>query len=287
MSEPKVLLTDLGIPESARWHEGRLWFCNWGRRSRCGRSGRQREVMTTRHPVSHPMGYSIDWLPDGRLLVTGDKLRRREADGSMVGHADLSARTRSWWTAAATSTSTAWTSTRRGSAPRPGLIALVTPDGQPRQVAGDIQFPNGMVVTPDNRTLIIAESFAGRLTAFDIAADGSLSNRRVWAKAPARRHLPRRRGRGLGRHRRLLDRPRRRGGRGPATRRTAREPGPVRADARRTGPANPVHPDRRMAASRRPRRQPRSAGQRASHRRDPDPPGLRTRRRPAMTQVAD
>jgi sugar lactone lactonase YvrE len=63
----------------------------------------------------------------------------------------------------------------------PGVIALVSPDGSVRQVADDIAFPNGMVVTPDNSTLIIAESFAGRLTAFDIAADGGLSNRRVWA----------------------------------------------------------------------------------------------------------
>jgi sugar lactone lactonase YvrE len=64
---------------------------------------------------------------------------------------------------------------------RPGTIALVTPDGNARQVADNIAFPNGMVVTPDNRTLIVAESFTQTLTAFDIAPDGSLSNRRVWA----------------------------------------------------------------------------------------------------------
>ena len=71
---------------------------------------------------------------------------------------------------------------RGGGKIKPGIIALVTPDGSVRQVADDIAFPNGMVVTPDNSTLIIAESFANRLTAFDIAADGSLSNRRVWAE---------------------------------------------------------------------------------------------------------
>src|SRR5207237_9674033 len=64
---------------------------------------------------------------------------------------------------------------------RPGILALLTPDGSLRQVADDIAFPNGMVVTPDNRTLIVAESFPGRLTAFDIAPDGRLSNRRIWA----------------------------------------------------------------------------------------------------------
>lgn len=64
----------------------------------------------------------------------------------------------------------------------PGTMALVTPDGVARQVADGLDFPNGMVVTPDNRTLIVAESYAGSLTVFDIGADGSLSNRRTWAK---------------------------------------------------------------------------------------------------------
>jgi sugar lactone lactonase YvrE len=64
----------------------------------------------------------------------------------------------------------------------PGKIALVTPDGEAREVANEIAFPNGMVVTPDNGTLIVSESFAGRLTAFDIADDGTLSNRRSWAE---------------------------------------------------------------------------------------------------------
>src|SRR3989449_11316939 len=63
----------------------------------------------------------------------------------------------------------------------PGTVALVTPDGSARQVADGVAFPNGLVVTPDNSTLILAESYANRLTAFDIAADGSLSNRRLWA----------------------------------------------------------------------------------------------------------
>jgi sugar lactone lactonase YvrE len=64
----------------------------------------------------------------------------------------------------------------------PGFIALIAPDGSARKVGDGIHFPNGMAVTPDGSTLIIAESFAGRLSAFDIAADGSLSNRRVWAE---------------------------------------------------------------------------------------------------------
>ena len=65
---------------------------------------------------------------------------------------------------------------------RPGILALVTPDGAIRQVADDVAFPNGMVVTPDNGTLVVAESFPGRPIVFDITADGILSNRRVWAE---------------------------------------------------------------------------------------------------------
>ena len=185
MSEPKVLLTSLGIPESPRWHEGRLWFCNWIERQvvAVGLDGKA-EVMATRDPGSHPMGYSVDWLPDGRLLVlvTGDKLRRQEPDGSMALHADQRANEIVVDGRGNIYLNGADFDFVAGAPPKPGYIKLVTPDGQLRQVAGDIQFPNGMVITPDGRTLIISESFAGRLTAFDIDADGELSNRRVFAE---------------------------------------------------------------------------------------------------------
>ena len=79
MPEPKILLSGLGMPESPRWHEGRLWFCNWIDRQVVAVSlDGTAEVMLTRDPASHPMGYSIDWLPDGRLLTTGAKLERQE-----------------------------------------------------------------------------------------------------------------------------------------------------------------------------------------------------------------
>jgi sugar lactone lactonase YvrE len=182
MPESKVLLSGLGIPESPRWHEGRLWFSNWIDRQvvAVGLDGKP-EVMLTRDPDSHPMGYSIDWLPDGRLLVTGDKLRRQEPDGSMVTHAEQPANEIVVDGRGNIYLNGADFNFVAGEAPRPGYIKLITPDGELRQVAGDIQFPNGMVITPDNRTLIISESFAGRLTAFDIGADGSLSGRRVFA----------------------------------------------------------------------------------------------------------
>jgi sugar lactone lactonase YvrE len=182
MSEPEVLLTGLGIPESPRWHDGRLWFCNWIDRQvvAVGMDGAA-EVMATRDPASHSMGYSIDWLPDGRLLVTGDKLRRQEPDGSMVVHAEQRANEIVVDVRGNIYLNGADFDFVAGAPPKPGYIKLVTPDGRLRQVADDIQFPNGMVITPDNKTLIISESFARRLTAFDIDADGGLSRRRVFA----------------------------------------------------------------------------------------------------------
>lgn len=69
-----------------------------------------------------------------------------------------------------------------GGAPEPGWVRLIASDGTARDVAGNIEFPNGMVVTPDGSMLVVAESFAGRLSAFDIADDGSLSRRRTWAE---------------------------------------------------------------------------------------------------------
>jgi len=186
MSEPKVLLTGLGIPESPRWHQGRLWFCNWIDRQvvAVGLDGKP-EVMLARDPGSHPMGYSIDWLPDGRLLVTGDKLRRQQPDGSMAVHAGQRANEIVVDGRGNIYLNGADFDFVAGAPPKPGYIKLVTPGGQLRQVAGDIAFPNGMVITPDDRTLIISESFAGRLTAFDIDPGGGLLHRRVFAEGVA------------------------------------------------------------------------------------------------------
>jgi sugar lactone lactonase YvrE len=182
MPEPRILLTGLGIPESPRWHAGRLWFCNWiDRQVVAADLDGTAEVMLTRGPASHSMGYSIDWLPDGRLLTTGDKVRRQEPDGTMAVHAEQRANEIVVDARGHAYVNGADFDFVAGAPPRPGYIKVIAPDGQLRQVAGDIQFPNGMVITPDGRTLIISESFAGRLTAFDVDGDGGLSGRRVFA----------------------------------------------------------------------------------------------------------
>jgi sugar lactone lactonase YvrE len=182
-SEPRILLSRLAYVESPRWHNGRLWFAHWGTGEivAVGLDGRS-EVVGHGPPG---LGWSIGWLPDGRLLVTGEGLERRDPDGSIVPHADLSELSGDWNEIVVDGRGNVYVNGRcdfnPGEGEAPGIIALVTPDGSVRQVADGIAFPNGMVVTPDNSTLIVAESFAGRLTAFDIAADGDLSNRRVWA----------------------------------------------------------------------------------------------------------
>jgi sugar lactone lactonase YvrE len=183
MPEPRILLSGLGIPESPRWHEGRLWFCNWiDRQVMAADLDGEAEVMLTRDPASHPMGYSIGWLPDGRLLTTGAKLERQEPDGSMVTIAEQHANEIVVDGRGNIYINGADFDFVGGGAPKPGYIKLVMPGGQLRQAAGDIQLPNGMVITPDNQTLIISESLARRLTAFDIDPDGGLSGRRVFAE---------------------------------------------------------------------------------------------------------
>lgn len=179
--DPTILLSGLGVPESPRWHEGRLWFANWiDREVVAVDMNGEREVMPAATEV--PMGYCIDWLPDGRMLVTGDKMRRREPDGTVAVHAEQGANEIVVDGRGNVYVNGADFDFGGGAPPVPGYIKLVAPDGGLRQVAGDLQFPNGMVVTPDDRSLIVSESFAGRLTAFDIEPDGGLCNRHVFAE---------------------------------------------------------------------------------------------------------
>jgi sugar lactone lactonase YvrE len=181
------LLTGLAYGESPRWHEERLWFSHWGTGEVVAVDPHGNSEVVAHVPAVIP--FSIDWLPDGRMLITsGRELLRMELDGSLATHVDLGGISKHKWNEIVvggrgnTYVNNICFDFMAGQEPVPGIIALVTPDRSVRQVADELAFPNGMVVTPDNSTLIVAESFAGRLTAFDIGADGSLSNRRVWAE---------------------------------------------------------------------------------------------------------
>jgi sugar lactone lactonase YvrE len=189
-SRTRVLLDGFGMGESPRWHDGRLWFSSWGSNeiTAVDLEGNVEVI----GPGGGEAGWAVDWLRDGRMLVTGPELLRVEPDGTRVRHADLT-ELMPYGVSEITvdGRDNVYVNSINfdfadfgeviGSGQAPGRIALVTPDGNARQVADGLAFPNGMVVTPDNRTLIVAESFASRLTAFDIGEDGLLSNRRTWA----------------------------------------------------------------------------------------------------------
>ncbi len=186
MPEPQTLMSGLAFPESPRWRDGRLWVSDWGAGEVIAVDLEGKSEVVVRHP-SFPM--CIDWLPDGRLLIVSSSdglLLRREPDGSLVTHADLSALAdHPWNDIVVDGRANAYVNNTGFDFPggefAPGTIALATPDGSARQVAEGVAFPNGMAVTPDNSTLIVAESYGNKLTALDIAGDGSLSNQRVWA----------------------------------------------------------------------------------------------------------
>lgn len=166
-----LLLDGLGIPESPRWHDGRLWFCNWttGEIVAAADSGASEVVGR----VDTTVPYSIDWLPDGTLLVvSGQEAQLLEAEtGSTYAHLRSHGQVFNELVVDA-----------RGNAYVNGTgIVLVRPDGSTRLVADDLRFGNGMAITPDGSTLIVAESHGMCLTAFTIDGDGGLSDRRVWA----------------------------------------------------------------------------------------------------------
>jgi len=172
----KILVSGLAMGESPRWHEGRLWFADWGAQEIIAVDPDRQSEIAVR--TSFELPFCIDWLRDGRLLIVSGReglLLRREPDGSLVTHADLRGLSDLMWNEIVVD--------GRGNTyvnGGPG-IALLTKDGSLRPVADKIAFPNGMAVTPDNSTLIIAESHGKRLSAFSIAEDGGLLNRRVWA----------------------------------------------------------------------------------------------------------
>jgi sugar lactone lactonase YvrE len=186
-TELRTLMTGLALGESPRWHAGRLWLSDWGAQELIAVDLDGTSEVIARVPT---LPFCFDWLPDGRMLiVSGGEglLLRREPDGALVTHADLTGLSNKPWNEIVVDgRGNAYLNSIGFDFPGgefvPGILALVTAGGSVRQVADGVAFPNGMVVTPDNSTLILAESYGNRLTAFDVAADGSLSNRRVWAQ---------------------------------------------------------------------------------------------------------
>ena len=185
MPEPRVLAAGLAYVESPRWHDNRLWFAHWGTDEIVAVDLDGASEVVGHGPGG--LGWSIDWLPDGRLLVTGRGLMRHGDDGTSVPHADLSGLADNWNELVVDGRGRAYVNGGLfgpAEAGPSGVIALVAPDGRVRQVADGLAFPNGMAITPDNRTLIVAESWSEVLTGYDIADDGTLSGRRVWAATP-------------------------------------------------------------------------------------------------------
>ena len=184
MAEVRTLVSGRGLLESPRWHGDRLYFSDWS-------SG---EVLaadltgvceTVARVASLPL--CTAWLPDGRMVLVSSPdgvLLRREADGDLVTHADLG---RPGWNDIVVDgrgnayVNGAGFDPMAGEEFRPGSVYLAAADGRVCEVADDLAFPNGMAVTSDNSTLIVADSYRSVLTAFDIAGDGTLSGRRVWA----------------------------------------------------------------------------------------------------------
>ena len=185
MSSLHTLLAGRGLLESPRWHAGRLYVSDWS-------AG---EVLAVDLDGRHEVVARVDslplctaWLPNGELVIVSSaegRLLRRGADGMLVTHADLGFP--GWNDIVVDGRGNAYVN-RAGFDPmagepvRPGFVHVATSDGTVRQVAEDIAFPNGMAVTADNATLIVADSYRHCLLAFDIQPDGGLANRRLWAE---------------------------------------------------------------------------------------------------------
>lgn len=172
MDQPHILMTGRGLVESPRWHDGRFWFADWTSGEILSVEADGSTVVQAQAPAP-PL--SFDFAADGRMLIVASsagQLLRREIDGTLSTFAEFG---EGQWNEVVVD--------GRGNAYINGpRLLLVTPDGNVSAQADEFAFPNGMAVTPDNQTLIIAESYARRLTAFTIDGEGRLSDRRIWAE---------------------------------------------------------------------------------------------------------
>jgi len=186
MHQPRTILEGLRFAEGPRWHDGRVWFSDMHDHRVVSTDLAGDARTEARLDDDEPSG--LGWLPDGRLLVVAmesQQLRRVETDGSIAVHADLSSvaiGSLNDMIVAADGTAYIGDMGQRihdGGPIRPGRTFCVRPDGSWFVAADDLSSPNGHVLTPDERTLLVAESGGFRITAFDRAEDGTLSNRRL------------------------------------------------------------------------------------------------------------
>lgn len=185
-SVPTTLVDGLSFPEGPRWHDGRLYLSDFytHRVLTVGLDGRSETVIEV---PNRPSG--LGWMPDGSLLVVSMQDRRlmRVERGQLRPVAELGAlATGPCNDMVVDGAGRAYVGNfgydrHAGESARRTCIVRVDPDGRVVKAADDLMFPNGMVITPDGRRLIAAETFADRLTAFDVSADGGLSNRQVFA----------------------------------------------------------------------------------------------------------
>jgi sugar lactone lactonase YvrE len=192
---PTTVVSEAHFLEAPRWHQGRIWFSDfYGYRVSSAKEDGS-DLRTEAEVPGQPSG--LGWLPDGRLLVvsmTDRRLLRLERDGTLALHADLSRlATGHCNDMAVDAAGRAWVGNfgydlLAGAPPAPAELLRVDPDGRAEVAARELRFPNGCVVTPDGATLIVAETGAKRLTAFDLdPADGRLDRRRIWADLGALR----------------------------------------------------------------------------------------------------
>lgn len=184
----KTLVEGLSFSEAPRWREGHLYYSDFYRH-KVERVDANGAVEIVAEVPTQPSG--LGWLPDGRMLIVSmldRKILRQEENGELVEHADLSEiATFHCNDMVVDSQGRAYVGNfgsdieKPGATPLPATLALVHPDGRVQTAAEDILFPNGTVITPDGKVLIIGETFGRRLTAFDVAEDGALTNRRIWA----------------------------------------------------------------------------------------------------------
>jgi sugar lactone lactonase YvrE len=182
----ELLIDGFRYLEGPRWRDGRLWMSDmWGGKVYLLDETGEMEVLVD--VPGDPSG--LGFLPDGTPLIVSMRDRRllRLEDGRLVCHADLSPLSRERPNDMVVDRlGRAYVGDFgydicAGAAVQPANLVLVLPSGEARVVAEDLRFPNGTVILDGGKTLVVAESLASRLTAFDIAADGSLANRRLYA----------------------------------------------------------------------------------------------------------